>query len=122
MHIGELSKKTSISVRSLRYYEQKNLLHSERMANGYRIFDDSAVNTVQIIQFYLSLGITTDEISKILECPITMDEQQPLCNKAIALYEARLKEVNEQISILETLKANLEKRISAFRSHYTQTP
>jgi len=40
LHIGELSKKTGISVRALRYYEQKNLIHSERMENSYRIFDE----------------------------------------------------------------------------------
>lgn len=117
LHIGELSKKTGISVRSLRHYENKNLLQSKRMVNGYRLFDDSAVERVKIIQLYLSFGLTTDEISKILECPVTLEDQQPLCDKVIELYELKLKEVNEQIILLENIRANLEKRINAFQKH-----
>ncbi len=118
MHIGELSKKTGISVRLLRYYEQKNLIHSERMENSYRIFDELVIERVKIIQMYLSAGLTTDEISKILECPIAIEDQQPLCDKAILVYETKLKEINEQIHLLEKLRANLEKRILTFRGQH----
>lgn len=117
MHIGELSRRTGISVRSLRYYEQKNLIHSERLENSYRIFEESVIERVKIIQMYLGLGLTTDEISKILECPVTIEDQQPLCDKAVAVYEAKLKEINEQINLLEKLRTNLENRISNFRDH-----
>lgn len=118
MLIGELSKKTGVSVRALRHYEQKNLIHSERMDNRYRVFDDSAVEKVKTIQIYLSLGLTTDEIGKIVECPMMIEDQQPLCDKAIVVYETKLKDINEQITLLENLRTNLEERISTFRNHH----
>lgn len=40
MHIRELSKVTGVSLRSLRYYEQKHLLSPARSENGYRIYED----------------------------------------------------------------------------------
>ncbi len=43
MRIGELSKKTGVSERSLRHYEEKGLLPSKRLVNGYRDFDESAI-------------------------------------------------------------------------------
>ncbi|MFJ6456207.1 MerR family DNA-binding transcriptional regulator [Paenarthrobacter sp. NPDC091669] len=36
MRIGELATKTSVSVRSLRYYEQQGLLKPQRTASGHR--------------------------------------------------------------------------------------
>lgn len=121
MHIGELSKKTGASVRALRHYEKKNLLHAKRMENGYRVFDDSAIERVKIIQMYLGFGLTTDEISGILKCQVIVEEQQPLCDKVIDLYESKLQVINEQIRLLENLRNNLEKRILAFRKPYQQS-
>lgn len=115
MRIGELSRITGISARSLRHYEKKNLIYPQRRENGYREYDDSVIERINIIQIYLGLGLTTDEIAKILECPITLEDQQPLCEKAIALYETKLQQINEQINLLENLRVKLEKRISAFR-------
>ena len=34
MRISEISRRTGVSVRSLRYYEQKRLLCSRRLENG----------------------------------------------------------------------------------------
>ena len=43
MKIGELSERTGIPTRMLRYYEEQGLLASERSANGYRSYDEDDV-------------------------------------------------------------------------------
>ncbi|MEU6192280.1 MerR family DNA-binding transcriptional regulator [Streptomyces sp. NPDC047061] len=43
MKIGELSHRTGVSTRLLRYYEQQGLLHPSRLPNGYRDFHEHAV-------------------------------------------------------------------------------
>src|ERR1700694_3830204 len=68
MRISEISRRTGVSVRSLRYYEQKRLLCSRRLENGYRDLGEEAVERVQTIQMYLSLGLTTEQIEEILQC------------------------------------------------------
>ncbi|TES54329.1 MerR family transcriptional regulator [Halalkalibacterium halodurans] len=50
MKISELSKKTGVSIRSLRYYEQKRLLHPTRLKNGYREYDESDIENVKTVQ------------------------------------------------------------------------
>ncbi|TVU59258.1 MerR family DNA-binding transcriptional regulator [Paenarthrobacter nitroguajacolicus] len=38
MRIGELSTRTGVSVRSLRYYEQQLLVEPQRTSAGHRIY------------------------------------------------------------------------------------
>lgn len=66
MRIGELSERTGVSPRSLRYYEQQGLLTSERLTNGYRDYADSAVEIVASIQNLLGAGMNTELIRDVL--------------------------------------------------------
>lgn len=68
MRIGELSRQTGVSPRSLRYYEQQGMLHSQRLPNGYREYDDASVETVLTIQAFFSAGLSTKIIRDILLC------------------------------------------------------
>ena len=68
MRISEVSRRTGVSIRSLRYYEQKRLLCPRRLENGYRDLDEEAVQRVKTIQMYLGLGLTTEQIEEILAC------------------------------------------------------
>ena len=68
MRISEVSRRTGVSIRSLRYYEQKRLLCARRLENGYRDLDEQAVERVHTIQMYLGLGLTTEQIEEILAC------------------------------------------------------
>ena len=62
MHISELSRKTGVSLRSLRYYEEKELLSPDRQNNGYREYRETDIERVRLIQMYFSLGLTVKEI------------------------------------------------------------
>jgi DNA-binding transcriptional MerR regulator len=66
MRIGELSRRTGVPTRMLRYYEEQGLLGPERDANGYRRYSGSAVYRVQQIRGLLDSGLTTQIIAKIL--------------------------------------------------------
>ncbi|WP_030620559.1 MerR family transcriptional regulator [Streptomyces sclerotialus] len=68
MKIGELSRRTGVSVRSLRYYEQKCMLASERTAGGHREYPEAAVDRVVLIQQLLAAGLSGDKIAGILPC------------------------------------------------------
>lgn len=68
MRIGELSRHTGASPRAIRYYEQTGLLHSERRPNGYREFDDDAIQTVTTIRTLFDLGFPSELVSRVLPC------------------------------------------------------
>jgi DNA-binding transcriptional MerR regulator len=107
--IGELSTRTGVSVRSLRYYEQQKLLTSMRQDNGYREYTFLAEQQVRTIQFYLALGISTEQIASFLNC--VLKNKEAFCTEVLPIYEQKLKEIDDQIHLLHNIKSNLEDRI-----------
>lgn len=68
MRIGELADRTGVSVRALRYYEEKGALRPRRTPAGYRAFEEQDVFTVHRIQDLLAAGLGLDLIAQILSC------------------------------------------------------
>ncbi|MDT3439431.1 MULTISPECIES: MerR family transcriptional regulator [unclassified Pseudofrankia] len=68
MKIGELSRRTGVPARMLRYYEEQGLLSPERADNGYRAYPESTVDRVRQIRGLLDCGLTTEIIRAILPC------------------------------------------------------
>ena len=118
MRISELSRRTGASVRSLRYYDQKQLLCARRLENGYRDLDEEAVERVRTIQMYLGLGLTTEQIEEILNCTGVSPFPQPLpvCEEALLeLYQDKLQDVEHQVTVLTALHTRLEERIACLQ-------
>jgi len=68
MLIGELAARTGVSRRSLRYYEEQGLLTAIRGGNGYREYEERAIDTVRRIRALLAAGLPTDAIRQALPC------------------------------------------------------
>ncbi|MFE9579329.1 MerR family transcriptional regulator [Nocardia sp. NPDC006044] len=73
MRIGELAKRTGVSERSLRYYEEQLLLASERTPGGHREYSERAVDRVIHIQELLAAGLNSKTIGRILPCMRDVD-------------------------------------------------
>ena len=118
MRISEVSHRTGVSIRSLRYYEQKRLLCPRRLSNGYRDLDEQAVERVQTIQMYLGLGLTTEQIEEILQCAggSPLPQPLPVCEEALlALYQDKLQDVEHQMRVLTALRTRLNERIACLQ-------
>jgi DNA-binding transcriptional MerR regulator len=68
MRIGELSQRTEVPTRMLRYYEEQGLLEPQRDPSGYRSY--AATDTYRALQIrgLLAAGLTTEIIRDILPC------------------------------------------------------
>ncbi|MEK3732441.1 MULTISPECIES: MerR family transcriptional regulator [Paenibacillus] len=109
MKIGELSRKTGVSIRSLRYYEQQKLITPVRLDNGYREYSPFAVEQVKTIRLYLGLGFTTEQIAGFLHC--VLQNKESFCREILPMYKLKIAELNEQIQLLTMIKSNLEERV-----------
>ncbi|MEV5711674.1 MerR family transcriptional regulator [Actinoallomurus sp. NPDC052274] len=68
MRIGELSRRTGVSERSLRYYETQGLLTAGRTPGGHREYTDGAVDRVARIQELYAAGLCSSKIAQLLPC------------------------------------------------------
>lgn len=75
MRIGELSERTAVPARMLRYYEDQGLITPRRLDNGYRDYDEHLVDRVKQIRGLLDAGIPTRIITDMLPC---LDQQQDI--------------------------------------------
>ncbi|WP_460943729.1 MerR family DNA-binding transcriptional regulator [Okibacterium endophyticum] len=67
MKIGELSERTGVPTRMLRYYEDQGLLHSERSANGYRSYGEDAVARAIEVRGLITSGLSSRLVKAVLE-------------------------------------------------------
>ncbi|MCV7287762.1 MerR family transcriptional regulator [Mycolicibacterium wolinskyi] len=70
MRIGELARRTGVTTRALRYYEEQGLLMSERSARGQRHYDYDAVERVRLIQQLYAAGLSSKVIAELTPCVI----------------------------------------------------
>jgi DNA-binding transcriptional MerR regulator len=102
MRIGELSERTGVSRRLLRYYEDQGLIAVARSANGYREYDARLVDQVIQIRGLLDGGLPTRLIKQILPClktprDIHFAEASP---EIIATLERERDRMTERIDFL----------------------
>ena len=101
-HLAELS---GVSTRTLRYYDEIGLLSpSRKHGNGYRIYESEEVNLLQQILFYRELGVSLDDIKKIV--------WSKEYNREAALND-HLQQLMEKRENINRLIANVEKTIAA---------
>lgn len=68
--VQKLSKIAGISTRTLRYYDEIELLKPLKInSSGYRIYGQNEVNKLQQILFYRELGISLENIKNIINSP-----------------------------------------------------
>lgn len=69
--VKELSDFTGISVRTLHYYDEINLLKPTQKSDaGYRLYDDKALERLQQILFFREFDIPLKEIRSVMENPV----------------------------------------------------
>ncbi|MGW5516878.1 MerR family transcriptional regulator [Nocardia africana] len=111
MGIGELARRTGISPRLLRYYEQQHLLAPHRSAGGHRRYPDDAVERVEHIRALLAAGLSTAVIHDLLPCVEGPGPELERC--AAPIRRNQLHDINSRISALHTARSALTGLLTA---------
>lgn len=105
--IKDISQMTSLSVRSLQYYDDIGLLKpTKRSEAGYRLYSESDVVRLQQITTLKFLGFPLTTIRKILESP-DFDIATSMQIQARELTE-KAKKLNEAASLLKYISSQME--------------
>jgi DNA-binding transcriptional MerR regulator len=109
-HLGKLA---GISTRTLRYYDEIELLMPARInSSGYRIYGQNEVDRLQQILFYRELGIPLEQIKDIMSSP-SYDGTRALMDHREQLLDKR-----RQLDILIT---NVEQTIASKEGRLTMS-
>lgn len=116
MKIGKVRKITGVSARSIRYYEEKGLIKTSRQENNYREYDEKTIESINTIQLYLGLGLTTDQIRDIIFCRFPEQQEHKdkdvYCEELLLMYQSKMHEINQQLAALTKAKFNLAEKIN----------
>ncbi|MFF3444407.1 MerR family transcriptional regulator [Streptosporangium sp. NPDC002721] len=103
MRIGELAARGGVSVRALRYYEEQNLLASERSPSGQRHYPDSAVDRVRLIQQLYAAGLPSRSIADLLPCVVNGEATPELLDGLSAERDRIDGQIGELVSVRDRL-------------------
>ncbi len=112
MRVGEISRRTGVSVRSVRYYEQSGLLQATRRPNGYRDFDPSTIERVRAIRDLLDSGFTVEEVLSLSSCLQGDGASPTCCSQTATLYREKLARIGAQVRTLQDIGRRIEKRLA----------
>ncbi len=104
MTVGELARRTGLSIKAIRQYEALGLVYSAgRSEGGYRLFDESALWCAQVISTLRSLGLTIKEIERLGRGYLS-DPDQPLGPRLAAHLERAERRIDDRIAELEAVR------------------
>ncbi|WGV98866.1 MerR family transcriptional regulator [Vibrio sp. YMD68] len=67
MYIGELAKKSGVSIKAIRHYESIGLIKTPIRQGQYRIYDTSYLDVLAMIKQAKQLGFTLAELKEIAQ-------------------------------------------------------
>lgn len=108
MTVNEVSKIAGISVRTLHYYDEIDLLKPQKLTqSGYRIYETKQLEKLWQILFFKELGFKLETIKKIINDPQFNKEQALMQHKKLLIQKK--KRLNKIInSIDKTLKEGFD--------------
>ena len=112
--VAQLARAAASTPDTVRYYERIGLLlPPDRTAADHRRYDDTAVDRLQFIRGAQRLGLTLREIKTLLE---VRDTGVCPCEPAEGLLRQHVQEIDEDVSRLTALRAELVQMADAIPS------
>jgi MerR family redox-sensitive transcriptional activator SoxR len=103
--IGEVSRRSGVAASALRFYEERDLITSERAGSGHRRYPRPVLRRIAFIVFAQRVGLTLDEIgAELAKLPADHAPTRRDWSRLSRKWSAR---IDDRIAELERLKAGL---------------
>ena len=103
MTSGEIAKKTGVSQKAIRLYDEKGLLKPSDYSEGnYRLYDKEALLVLEKIIALKQIGFSLEEIRDSLTEDKSMNIVESL-NKQLEIMEAKKSEIERTIACIKTV-------------------
>jgi DNA-binding transcriptional MerR regulator/effector-binding domain-containing protein len=122
--IGEFSKITGMTVKTLRFYHEQGLLKPTHVdsESGYRYYDASKIEIARIIAHLRGLDLTLEEIGEILRLGSDDADLRAVLERQRSLLENKIKRYREIVRSVDRFLAQQEaiEKIMAHSSFHIQ--
>lgn len=106
MNISQVAKRTNLSSKSIRLYEEKKLISSPlRAQNGYRTYSDKHIEQLLVVARARSVGFSLEECKELVNLA---NDPQSTSAEVKEKATTKLDEVNKKLDELMVIKAQLE--------------
>ena len=110
MNIGEAAQRSSLPVKTIRYYEDIGLVTADRRSNGYRDYDETHVHKLKFVQRARGLGFSIDECRSLLSL---YEDKRRASADVKAFAETRIREIDQKLEQLQSLRRTLGTLVAA---------
>jgi MerR family copper efflux transcriptional regulator len=113
LRIGEVAKRTGLSVKTIRFYCDEGLLRPiGRSEGGYRLFNEDSLAELDIIRALRALDVPLDELTRILEV-----RRAGICNCANLKLSitSKMTSIDERIQSLQAMKTELARLLNSWQ-------
>ena len=116
MRIGEVAKRTGVTTRTIRYYEEIGLLdHSGRRKGAHRLYDDTDIERLQeLTRLRDLLNLSLDELKQLVKAETARASirrrfaETDSDEERLRLLDAALPHVDTQLELVRKRKHELE--------------
>lgn len=112
MNIGDVSERTGLPAKTIRYYEEIALVTPHRRANGYRDFTQTDVHKLAFLCRARALGFSIPDCRMLLG--LYEDETRESA-KVKAIAEEHLAALDEKLAQLNSMRETLSTLVHACR-------
>ncbi|WP_311491536.1 MerR family transcriptional regulator [uncultured Anaerococcus sp.] len=99
--IGEVAKKTKVSTRALRYYEELGLIHPDIVKdNGYRYYSEDTFTTVPIIKYLQYMDFRLEEIKELKE-DVDYKDIKNSFTKVLDKTKKQIEDLNDRLTMIK---------------------
>ncbi len=103
--IGEISKRSGVAASALRFYEERDLITSEREGSGHRRYPRPVLRRIAFIVFAQRIGLTLEEIGhELAKLP---PHRAPTRSDWSRLSSTWTERIDRRIAELQRLRAGL---------------
>lgn len=115
MNVRDASSTTGLPSKTIRYYDDIGLVVADRRSNGYRDYDDRAVQKLAFLKRARQLGFSLDDCRQLLSL---YEDTARASADVKALAEAHLAEVDVRLSELQHLRDTLAHLVHSCRGDH----
>jgi len=104
MKIGEVARKTGVSLRTIRYYEELGLINpAMRSPGGFRLYDGTALSRINLIQSLQELEMSLKEIKVLMALKRKSKTRGEVAKKLLVRLQKQSAEAERRRAVYQTI-------------------